>query len=109
MTAHQSTTTFHIPHHRSTRKPPTTLDLKPPRYLEQVGVPFAFLQLQWTLITTVVSERKSKVKEGMLMMGLRESAYWVSSGYASGYATKTSHCATDLITNPLHHSMPPWS
>ena len=53
-------------------------DLIDDSYLEQVGVPFAFLQLQWTLITTVVSERKSKVKEGMLMMGLRESAYWVS-------------------------------
>ena len=52
-------------------------DLIDDSYLEQVWVLLAFLQLQWTLITTVVSERKSKVKEGMLMMGLRESAYWV--------------------------------
>ena len=42
----------------------------------QVGVPIAFLQLQWSLITLVVMERENRVKEMMLMMGLREPAYW---------------------------------
>jgi hypothetical protein len=36
----------------------------------------ALLQLQWSLISLVVMERESRVKEMMLMMGLREPAYW---------------------------------
>jgi hypothetical protein len=42
----------------------------------QVGVPIAFLQLQWSLITLVVLERENRVKEMMLMMSLQEPAYW---------------------------------
>jgi hypothetical protein len=52
------------------------LDLSLNSYLEQVGVPIAFLQLQWSLITLVVMERENRVKEMMLLMGLKEIAYW---------------------------------
>jgi hypothetical protein len=52
------------------------LDLSLNSYLEQVGVPIAFLQLQWSLITLVVMERENRVKEMMLLMGLKEVAYW---------------------------------
>jgi len=45
-------------------------------YLEQIGVPVAFLQLQWSLITLVVMERETRVLEMMLMMGLKDAAYW---------------------------------
>lgn len=52
------------------------LDLSLNSYLEQVGVPIAFLQLQWSLITVIVLERENRVKEMMLLMGLKEVAYW---------------------------------
>jgi len=52
------------------------LDLSLNSYLEQVGVPIAFLQLQWSLITLIVMERENRVKEMMLLMGLKEIAYW---------------------------------
>ena len=45
-------------------------------YLEQVGVPIAFLQLQWTLITTLVNDRKSGCKDSMAVMSLVEGSYW---------------------------------
>jgi hypothetical protein len=45
-------------------------------YLEQMGVPVAFLQLHWSLVTLVVMERETRVLEMMLMMGLKEPAYW---------------------------------
>lgn len=44
--------------------------------LEQVGVPVAFLQLHWSLVALVVMERETRVLEMMLMMGLKDSAYW---------------------------------
>mmetsp|Transcript_20579 Transcript_20579/g.42192 ORF Transcript_20579/g.42192 Transcript_20579/m.42192 type:complete len:499 (-) Transcript_20579:478-1974(-) len=64
------------------------IDISLNSYLEQVGVPIAFLQLQWSLITLVVLERENRVKEMMLMMGLREPAYWLSM-----FSTEFLSCA----------------